>query len=224
MYDMEEYRRLSETGLEQFETRVKTFFKQDIEIEAISEFNLLSSGIAEICEEKSVDLIIMGITGRGKLEETLIGSNTISVARNTKVPVIIVPSNARYQPIEEVLLACDFKKVVETTPVAALEKILDATRAKLFVINIDHDNKSFTPETPFETAMLDTLLHKYNPEYHFVDSTDFTEAINRFATEKKIDLIVTLPRKHGFFENLFKRSHTKMLAFHSHVPLMVIHD
>jgi hypothetical protein len=166
----------------------------------------------------------MGITGRGKLEETLIGSNTISVARNTKVPVIIVPSNARYQPIEEVLLACDFKKVVETTPVAPLEKIMDETRAKLFVINIDHDNKSFTPDTPFETAMLDTLLHKYNPEYHFVDSTDFTEAINRFATEKKIDLIVTLPRKHGFFENLFKRSHTKMLAFHSHVPLMVIHD
>jgi hypothetical protein len=39
-----------------------------------------------------------------------------------------------------------------------------------------------------------------------------------------VDLIITIPKKMGWFDSLFRRSHTKMLAFHSHVPLMVVHE
>jgi hypothetical protein len=140
------------------------------------------------------------------------------------VPLIIVPAEAAFTPINTIVLACDFKKVVETTPVEPLKKILNATMAKLYVLNIDHNSKGFTPDTPFESLMLHTLLQDYNPEYRFADNEDFIEGINQFAVQEQVDLIVTLPKKHGLFENLFKRSHTKMLAFHSHVPLMVIHE
>ena len=166
----------------------------------------------------------MGITGGGALEENQVGSNTISVAKHSTVPVIIVPANASFTPIKEVLLACDYKKVVETTPVQPIKSLLAATGTKLFVLNVDHNNKGYNSEVPFESLMLDTLLQGCNPEYHFVDSPDFTEAINAFAREKEVDIIITIPKKHGWFESLFRKSHTKMLAFHSDVPLMVIHE
>ena len=69
-----------------------------------------------------------------------------------------------------------------------------------------------------------TLFEGFKPEYHFAEDTDFTECINEFVAAKSIDLIITIPKKHGLIDSLFKRSHTKMLAFHSHVPLLVIHD
>jgi hypothetical protein len=166
----------------------------------------------------------MGVTGGSKFDETLIGSNAVNVARHAVQPVIVVPPGATFTPIKKVVFACDFKKVVETTPVQAIKNILNETKAKLFVVNIDHDNKHFSVDLPFEGLMLDNLLDGYDPEYHFIDSTDFVEAINTFAEENKADLIITIPKKHNFFEKLFKESHTKQLAFHARVPLMVIHD
>ena len=195
-----------------------------IAIDTLSEYAILDDGIKSVCNEHAVDVVVMGVTGGGKLDEALIGSSAVTVAKKVTVPVIIVPPATEFSTIKNVVFACDFKNVVETTPVQPIKQLLDETKAKLFVLNIDHDNKHFTADMPFESLLLDTLLDGYNPEYHFVDSTDFVEAVNSFAVEKEADLIITIPKKHSFFERLFKESHTKQLAFHSHVPLMVIHE
>jgi hypothetical protein len=50
------------------------------------------------------------------------------------------------------------------------------------------------------------------------------EATNTFLHQHKIDLLITIPKRRSFFYTIFKRSHTKMMAFHSNVPLMVVHD
>ncbi|HWB28153.1 MAG TPA: universal stress protein [Chitinophagaceae bacterium] len=224
LIDFDEMRDISNKGMELFKTSIQSYAKGSINIEAITEYTTLAEGLKDICDAKKIDLVVMGVTGGGALSEVLIGSNAVTVAKHSTVPVVVVPPGTEFSDIKNVMLACDFRKVVETTPVKPIKQILDETKAKLFVLNIDHENKNFSPETPFESLMLDTLFYGYSPEYHFMDSTSFVEAINNFALDKNIDLIITIPKKHGFFEGLFKRSHTKQLAFHSHVPLMVIHD
>ncbi len=224
LINFDDIREISNTGLEHFKTVLQTHAAEGVTLETVGEYITLADGWRDIAESKQIDLIVMGVTGGGKLDEVLIGSNAVNVAKHSTIPVIVVPPGTAFSSIKNVMLACDFKQVVETTPVGAIKHILDETRAKLFVLNIDHGNKNFSPDTPFESLMLDTLFYGYEPQYHFVDSTDFVEAINSFAVDNNIDLIITIPKKHGFFEGLFKRSHTKQLAFHSHVPLMVVHD
>lgn len=224
LIDFDEMKIISATGLANFKLAIQDSCPPNIELTTISEYNILTEGIADVCLDNNIDIIIMGVTGGGKLDETLMGSNAVDVAKHAIVPVIVVPPGAAFTDIRNVVLACDFRKVVETTPVGPIKHLLDETGAKLYVLNIDHENKAFTPDTPFESLMLDTLFYGYDPAYHFVDSTDFVEAINSFTLDKNIDLIITIPKKHGFFERLFKRSHTKQLAFHSHVPMMVIHE
>jgi len=224
LIDFDELKQISEANIEQFRTSLQSSGADDIVIETVSEFNTLTAGVDAVCESYNIDLIVMGVTGGGKLDETLMGSNAVNVAKHSTIPVIVVPPGTGFIDIQNVVLACDFKNVVETMPVGPIKTLLDETKAKLFVLNIDHGNKNFSADTPFESLMLDTLFYGYDPEYHFVDSTDFVEGINQFANDKNIDLIITIPKKHGFFEGLFKRSHTKQLAFHSHVPMMVIHD
>jgi nucleotide-binding universal stress UspA family protein len=221
--DIHELEMSSKENLEQFKTSLRPYFDNEVTIDTLSEYGMITADINDICTSNNVDFIVMGVTGGGKLEETLIGSFAIDIARHAEVPVIIVPPNAVFSEINEVMLACDFSKVAETTPVAPIKKILDATGAKLIVVNIDHKHKHFSTDTPFQSLMLDTLLQGYNPEYKFIDDVDFVEGINKVALETKTDLIITIPKKMGWFDSLFKKSHTKMLAFHSHVPLMVIH-
>jgi nucleotide-binding universal stress UspA family protein len=222
--DIDELKKASEENLRAFQITLKAYCDTDIQLESLSEYGTLTLDINDVCKSTNADLIVMGVTGTGKIAESLIGSFAIDVSRKATVPVIVVPPEAAFSDIKEVMLACDFSKVVETTPVAPIKKILDETKAKLFVINIDHKNKNFTAETPFESLMLDTLLQGYNPEYHFIDDTDFVHAINKFALEKQVDLIITIPKKMGWFDALFHKSHTKTLAYHSHVPLMVVHE
>ena len=222
--DIEELKKSSQENLESFALTLKAFCSEGLQLETLSEYGMVTIDINDICRNNNVEIIVMGVTGSGKIAESLIGSFAIDVSRHAEVPVIIVPPGAAFTTIHEVMLACDFSKVVETTPVGSIKKILDETRAKLFVVNIDHKNKHFTAETPFESLMLDTLLQGYNPEYHFIEDTDFIQGINKFALEKQVDLIITIPKKTGWFDGLFHKSHTKSLAFHSHVPLMVVHE
>lgn len=221
--DITELEKSSRTNLENFRMLLKPYCDASMSLDILSEYGAVTYDINEICKSNDVDFIVMGVTGVGKVEETLIGSFAIDVARRSEVPVIVVPPDATFTKIEEVMLACDFSKVIETTPVESIKKLLDASEAKLFVVNIDHNNKRFTSDTSFESLMLDTLLYDYKPEYRFIDDPDFVEGINKVALEKQVDLIITIPKKMGWFEGLFKKSHTKMLAYHSHVPLMVVH-
>ena len=195
----------------------------DIELATLCEFNLLAEGIDTVCQVENIDLIVMGITGGGAVKENLFGSNTINVAKQTTTPVIIVPSAKTFTPIRNIMFACDFKHVTENTPDVAIKKLLDATKAKLFIFNAGHSHRNEL-EIANESNQLDKLFENYDLEYHFSTHPDFTECINKFALEKQIDIIFLIPKKHDFFDAIFKRSHTKMLAFHSTVPLMVIHD
>jgi nucleotide-binding universal stress UspA family protein len=222
--DLEAIKEGSIEALANFKKELSDLAGDKISLETVSEFALLTDGIIELSKAEKVDLIVMGITGGGALQENLFGSNTINVAKNTTVPVLIVPQKATFTKFEKILLACDFRKVVESTPVGPIKKLLDQTKAKLFVLHIDNSKKENATDVKFESLMLDTLLEGYQPEYHFADDPDFTEGINEFVVEKDIDLVITIPKKHDLFDSIFKRSHTKMLAFHSHVPLMVIHD
>jgi len=226
MLDIETLKAGGEEGVRNFALQLKDF-AGDITIDTINEYGSLGDGLDEVCARTNASLVVMGITGGGILEEKLIGSNALSVAKHTKVPVIIVPPEASFTRIESVMLASDFDKSDKTIPVEPIRKIVEETKAKLLVFHLeeneDENSITYSSSPEGESYALYTLLQDLAPEYHFEKNKDFVEAINEFALEKGVDLIITIPKKHGFFEGLFSTSHTKALAFHSHVPLMVVH-
>lgn len=227
MMDLDEIKKIAESGLSSFVNQVRDSIATKVVIEAVNEFNVLDTGLEQLCEKLQPRLIVMGITGGGKVEEVLVGSNTTTISRKSKVPVIIVPAECKYTPLEEIVLACDLKKVAETTPVNPIRELLnrvDQTRLKFHILNVTEEGQAVTDEQASQSEVAESLFRQYNPHFHFVEGNDFKEVINNFATAHEIDLIITIPKKHGLFEKLFSRNHTKLLAFHSHVPLMVVHE
>jgi nucleotide-binding universal stress UspA family protein len=223
LLDMDLMKKSSEEGLAQFKEELKNSVSANIELDTISEYNVLTEGIQVLAQAVEADFIVMGITGGGAVTESLIGSNAVSIAKNATIPVIIVPPGASFKKINQVLLACDFKQVLETTPIKPLKQLLEITNAALHILHVNSTAEKAI-DVSFESMVLDSLLKTNNPQYHFVENESFTDGINQFADANQIDLIITMPKKHGFFDNLFKKSHTKRLAFHTHLPLMVMHD
>lgn len=223
--DMGEFRNISENGLIKMKTELETEVSEGLTIEYKSDYNIISNGVIDACGEYRAGLIVMGISGtETKLEEAIIGSTAIDVAKRSEKPVIIVPAGAKYSGLKKILLAMDFKNVAQTTPVAEIKYILDATNARLDVLHVETSDRNTQPGFDNEKSVFDGLFKNYNPQYYFIKNESFIDGVNNFAVENNSDLIIVIPKKHGLFDNIFKRSHTKVLAFHSHIPIMSIHE
>lgn len=223
MLEVDTLKESSQEGLERFRAEILPK-AGSVVIEIYNEYGDLSDGLDDVCKQVNADLIVMGITGGGLLEEKLIGSNAVTVASHTKVPVIIVPQEAAFTRIEEVLLTSDYEREDREVPLASARLILRETNAKLFVFDIDPAPEEYEADpAQADRYALRSLLAEFSPEFHFSQSSSYADAINDFTAQHKIDLIITIARKQGFFGSLFSESHTRKLAFHSKVPVMVVH-
>jgi nucleotide-binding universal stress UspA family protein len=172
-----------------------------------------------------IDMVIMGITGATRLEQIFIGSNTLDMVNTRLCPVLIIPPDATFRQIKKVVLASDLKDVALTTPVAPIKSVLDIFKPTLHIVNVDHEHYvAVTDEYKAEADLLGTLLEDYKPEFFFIRQYDFLEAISQYAQDKEIDLIIIIPKTNSFLGGIFKTSHTKKLAYHSHVPIVAIHE
>ncbi|MCE3282872.1 MAG: universal stress protein [Chitinophagaceae bacterium] len=175
---------------------------------------------------RSADLVIMGITGRSPLGQMLIGSNTLKFAEQRACPVLIIPEKATFRELKNVMLASDFKNVYHSTPSSPIKTFLQTFRPKLHVVNVDPEHYIAISESyTKEKVDFEKMFSDFNPEFYFMRLFDIEEALNMFAKEKNIDLIIAVHRQHSFFDRLFNRSGTtKKLSYQSEVPVLVVHE
>jgi nucleotide-binding universal stress UspA family protein len=184
-----------------------------------------TDSLERMARHHNADMIIMGITGATRLEYLLMGSHTLSIVNRNVCPVLIVPPHASFTGIKNIVFTSDFKEVEKTTPVKQIQAVLNMFNPFIHVVNVDHEHYvELTDEYKAEREKLDKILERYNREYYFIRQYDFVDAINQFVTDHKIDLIMTVPRVHSFLSGLFKSSHTKKLVYHSHVPIIAVHE
>ena len=197
-----------------------------VRIEYVAEEgNSLVESIEKYVRYNGINLVIMGITGATRLEQIFFGSNSLNMARQGVCPVIIVPSKATFKKIQNVMLLSDFKNVKSTTPAAQIKQILDIFKPNLHIVNVDSEHHiQLSEEYKIERDWMDKTFSDYKPEFYFIRMYDFLDAVDHFTADHNIDLIVTVPRKHSFLSGLYTTSHTKKLAYHSHVPVAAIHE
>ena len=222
--DIETLNKISNEGMKLFLKSIEHFNPGSIIIEEKTAFDNVSDGIKLLCDEGNGDLVIMGISASSKVEEVLIGSTATSAMKHLKKPLIIVPGGAKFTLLRNIMFACDYENVAETIPLEPIKEMVKDTSATLHVVNVYKDEQNISADKIYQQELLAGLLNDLNPQFHYINNADFIDGINHFVNDHQVDMIITIPKKHGFFDGLFRERHTKQLAFHSHVPLFCIHD
>lgn len=199
-------------------------FNKRIVIETSIDQRPLDEIVNSYNQDQSAGLVVMGIAGKNQLERTFIGSNTIRVARIIAIPLLIVPEHTTFNSIEKVVFACDLKKVSKTTPALAIKRMVNKLGAKLSILNVDHNEERFNPDTIAEMTDLHQLWDNKQPEYHYTDNKDIAKGVMDFADEHQMQIVIAVPKAYGFFENLFHNSLTSKLAYHIHLPLLLFKE
>jgi nucleotide-binding universal stress UspA family protein len=180
--------------------------------------------IESLCKSVKPFAIVMGSHGKTGIEQLIMGSTTLSVIRNLKWPVIVVPSGTNYKTIKKIGLACDFKDVIETTPVEYIKDIVREFGAEVHVLNVNEHPAHPDSNLALQSAFLDSMLNDIKPEFHFLDQEDLVTGINKFTEENDLDLVMVIPKKHKLLTGLFHKSNSRELVSHSHIPILSIHD
>ncbi len=196
----------------------------DITLELVANGVPLTLGVEQLAEKWRAGLVVVGTTGKSGLEKFLMGSNTVNLASSSPVPLLIVPKEAVFAPIEKIVFACDLKQVTRSTPVPEISWWLEKLQAKLLVLNVTLEGKRFDPDIISEQYKMHELLDGFRPEYHYEEGDDIAEEIADFAEDEEAGLVITVPKSYGFFEGLFRRSVSKLLTDKTEVPLLLLKE
>lgn len=191
-----------------------------IEIQYKAKMGLAVDEIVE--EEKGKSFIIMGMTGAGKLSELLLGSITTATLKQVQTPVIVVPENISYKKPERIVLSSDYNPSTNEQTLHALNDLVALFKSKIYIVNVKKKKEEILVESEITNAKLETELKGSAHFYYFPVHNDLVEGVNEFVEAKKADMIVVIPHQYTFMERLFHKSFSKKMAFHTHVPLLVL--
>ena len=182
---------------------------------------LATDGIEQAADGENPDLIIMGTKGAGGLTEFFLGSTTSSVIHRVKTPVLVIPEKARVQEFKNILFLFDMEVLEDFGKLGGLKFLSKAFRSYVHILYV----KGKYPTKHYDDlAILDSYFETVK---HGISSSlfeHFQAGVNDFIKKNEIDLIAVLARERNFFEKLFHISKTDQLAFHSDLPLLVLHE
>ncbi len=184
----------------------------------------LIKNISALAHTIRATLIVMGISEKTAFRQAVFGSNVLKLIDHNLYPVLIIPPDAKFKSFENVAFLTDYKNVKETTPTALLQSVLEMFNPKLHIVNISAAHHvSISRHFQEGKEEFQKMFAAFKTDFYFITRHDFFNALDDFAKDFSIDILIAIPRHHASSASIFKTTHTKKLAFHSHVPILAAH-
>ncbi len=186
-----------------------------------SRYGFVADEICDFSQKHESDLIVMGTTGASGITEILVGSNAASVVAKTLVPVMVVPPDSAYSELRRIVYATDYNEP-EFPALVRLVYYAELFNCPLDVIHVKSDSdRYFNSENNFFRKNKEKISYPLI-NYIELEKGDIVQSINQYVDDKKADLLVMAKHNRNFFDRLFHRSLSKKMAFHTHIPLLVL--
>lgn len=208
----------AEGNMAEFETKIKAQYgdKYAVQVRLGNPIRL----IHEVSDQDDIDMVVMGTKGASGIEEILIGSNAASVIQNTNKPVMVIPPNAELGTIQKIVFASDLDPKVKSQPLDRLREFAKVNNAEIDIVHVQGEQAPVDGSRDFYSKHMEGVKHGYT----ILRDENVEKAITDEAQKEGADIIAAITRRYGFFEGLFHRSMTNRLAYHSSLPLLVLHE
>ncbi|MEZ5044555.1 MAG: universal stress protein [Saprospiraceae bacterium] len=178
----------------------------------------VSREITDYAALEEMDLIVMGTKSKHNVMEKWLGSVTTTTMMHATCPVLAIPADAIYEPIEHIAYASDFKPT-DQHAVSQLMTFAKQLGAQVHFLHVETQpdigqmkDRVVVNDFPFESM-----------EFVLINSPSVLEGVNQYIEEKNIKLMALFIPRRRLWERLFHQSFSKKMAFHSHIPLLSFH-
>ncbi len=176
------------------------------------------SAITSMGNSGTYDFIVMGTKGASGLKEVFIGSVAGGVISRTKAPVLVVPGNFNYRPLQEIAFAISGAPISNDKVVDPLRKLVKLHSCKVNVLHVSEGKKLDIDKTlgTFED-LNPTLTYAFG-------AGNVNEQLNEYLKKESPGLLCLIRGNKGFFSRLFEESVTMKQTFNSSIPLLILHE
>lgn len=189
-------------------------------IDGIFKVGFVAQELEKLCQtEEAEPLIVVGSVGASGPLKKIFGSVSTQIAKTSKSPVLIVPADATYNKISDLVFTLDNL----TVDVRCLPKVLDFAAAFDAQVHLLHIGEQDVYPGDAIVNIARSSHPKLQVHFKSLPGNNPVEIIDQYAIQHSVDMIAMATQERGFFGDLFHKSITKNMALHTSIPLLILH-
>ncbi|HVD98952.1 MAG TPA: universal stress protein [Cytophagaceae bacterium] len=210
---------------EEMKKQVAFVENQNVAVEKIIEKGLLEYDVADLVNKLKIDLVVTGTSGAKGLEAFLFETNSERIFEKVSCPVLIIPAEASYHGIHKIMYATDFqyKDIHELSKVVQLARPFNA---QIVVTHVDRELDKFIEEDDTQdwfSEIGETNINYKNIIYKRFFGQNINDTLVNATQKMDVNILCMSKAERGFIKDLFHQSNTRKMAFHTTIPLMLLH-
>lgn len=216
-----------EERLKQYKEDLKAQYNRHgndtIRVDTMLKMGFVADEVLHAAEQINAKFIILGVQHTSNIKRAIFGSITGAILRRSKIPVITVPESFSFSGIKQIAYATDLT-YADNDVINKLIELAEICGASLKCFHVHNS------ELTIENSIIQDFITQYKNEanrglisFQLIDNISTVDGIDYFVKENKIDLLALYKQKH-YWIDLFDKSISKQMAFHSTVPLLIYHE
>lgn len=173
-------------------------------------------GIARVSKQLDIDLIIVSPQSVEIRDEIYLGNITGKLAKQTDIPLLIVPRGYLFRKADTMLLAVKKTSFEKEGVLNPLKAMLGLFSAKLNVLRV------ITPDVADEEDVMDPDLKALMSGYSETSNATIYQGVLEHFQKANPDILCVLRRKRGFFKKLMESNAVYKKDFYTSKPLLVL--
>ncbi len=195
-----------------------------LDIDTLIKVGYIVNDIEELTTT-SYDLVVLGTKGVSGIDEVIFGTVAGSVADSAKCPVLIVPAKAVFKGINHIVYATELNQY-DTVVIDELLEFATAFKASMVCLHINTKPDMIVEELDEMTELQEKYWFTPISQLRFelVSGESVLKELHQYIDEKDPDIMTVLRQNRSFIENLFHKSISQKMAFHSKVPVFILQN
>jgi nucleotide-binding universal stress UspA family protein len=193
-----------------------------LEVDYKLQYGSVATGVTSFAYQQDYNLIVMGTQGASGIKKAVMGSNTGHVIKDSMLPVLAVPASAKFEKLSKISLALELIHEEEQF----FDKLFALTEKLGMQYEFFHVQTTDSFERAGEFERVKKLLEVKYPQFPVTmqnfKAKNLSEGIDAFLQANPDSLLVMFYKNKTFFEYLFNQSDSLEMAYHTHVPLLVV--
>lgn len=181
-----------------------------------------SISVARIAEERQANLIVMGTQGASGIKKALIGTTTVNLIREANCPVLVVPAQSHISEIKKITLALEFANHEEKF----IDWIVDMSNRWERALEILHVQTSQGFKEELAVLGMEGYLQKKYPgikvKIHTFYAGSASEGLELYLEENDNMILVMCHQHRNLWDQIIQKSHSIQMAYHTHIPLLIM--
>lgn len=190
----------------------------------IEEHTSLIEAVRKHVSSKNIEFIVMGTKGITGNTRSTVGSQTYEVITKIKCPILVVPENAKFDPVMNLSFVTDYNCLYKNKVLTTLSKALELHGSPLYIIKPRTGNRQLSVAQVENKEFIHHFFRDKTHSFHFLQREDLEEEIQSFVDHYRINMVAIPARNLNFIQKLMLRFSSEKVNYHTIVPFLVIHE